>query len=293
MSRKNRNEFQQQRSPSLQDELDQALNQDPSTEGESAQEQSALAQEPKEEVSGDQGAISETSQDQAETTGRGFTAVLTPVDETGYAKQPATYTGVVQEPAQQNALSPAYLSKVSESAAARVDPTPRNALRSIEETSGPAVEQVPSTPSVILEQKEQNRIMKSVELDLANYMEAVHPSKTVTGEFGAGWQNSLYQTLKRVINNTNPDTFKVEWNTLLNFFHRHQDEMFNENFIFRFGANWKGSAKDFTAFRHLVYLAVRTADPKTRQKEARDFSINRVIQGMPVHAANNLINFYE
>ena len=248
MSRKNRNEFQQQRTPSAQDELDQALNQDPSTEGESAQEQSALAQEPKEE------ATSETSQDQ---------------------------------------VSPAYLSKASETAAARVDPAPRNALRSIEETSSPAVEQVPSTPSITPEQKEQTRIMKSVELDLANYMEAVHPSKTVTGEFGAGWQNSLYQTLKRVINNTNPDTFKVEWNTLLNFFHRHQDEMFNENFIFRFGANWKGSAKDFTAFRHLVYLAVRTADPKTRQKEARDFSINRVIQGMPAHAANNLINFYE
>ena len=134
--------------------------------------------------------------------------------------------------------------------------------------------------------------MKSVERDLASYMEAVHPKQSLTDEAGGAWQSSLFQTLKRILSNPEPETFKTEWNTLLAFFHKHADEMFNENFMFRFQSTWKGSAKDYTTFRHLVYLAIRTANPQTRQQEARDIVLDRIVQGLDAQGATNLVNYY-
>lgn len=136
------------------------------------------------------------------------------------------------------------------------------------------------------------RIMKTVERDLISYMESVDPKKSVSAEHGAEWQHSLFQTIKRVVNNPNPEEFKVEWAALLAFFHKHADAMFNENYMFRFQANWKGSPKDFNQFRHLVYMAIRTANPATRKKEFNDCNFGRTSSILPAAAANNLINFY-
>jgi hypothetical protein len=156
-----------------------------------------------------------------------------------------------------------------------------------------AEETAPAPAAVIhLEQKAQARIMKSVERDLVSYMEAVHPKQAVNDEAGGAWQGSLFQTLKRILGNPDPEAFKTEWNTLLAFFHKHRDEMFNENFMFRFQSTWKGSAKDYTTFRHLVYLAIRTANPQTRQKEARDIVLDRITQGLSAQASTNLVNYY-
>lgn len=136
------------------------------------------------------------------------------------------------------------------------------------------------------------RIMKTVERDLISYMESVDPKKSVSAEHGAEWQHSLFQTIKRVVNNPDPEAFKVEWAALLAFFHKHADAMFNENYMFRFQANWKGSPKDFNQFRHLVYMAIRTANPATRKKEFNDCNFGRTSSILPAAAANNLINFY-
>lgn len=134
--------------------------------------------------------------------------------------------------------------------------------------------------------------MKSIERDLTSYLENLHPSKAISPEHGAAWQDSLMQSIVRVINNPEPEDFKVEWSALLAFFHKHQAELFNENYMFRFGQAWKGSAKEFTDFRNLVYLAIRTANPATRKQEFVNCNFNRVLQTLSATASNNLINYY-
>jgi hypothetical protein len=141
-------------------------------------------------------------------------------------------------------------------------------------------------------EERQQRGPLDLERDLISYMESVDPKKSVSAEHGAEWQHSLFQTIKRVVNNPDPEAFKVEWAALLAFFHKHADAMFNENYMFRFQANWKGSPKDFNQFRHLVYMAIRTANPATRKKEFNDCNFGRASSILPAAAANNLINFY-
>lgn len=162
--------------------------------------------------------------------------------------------------------------------------------------AAPAIEVVQKTTAVSVSSnsttQDQSRIMKSIERDLVSYMEAVDPSKPVTLEFGASWQNSLFVTIRRVINNQDPAVFRTEWSTLLAFFHKHQEQLFNENFMFRFQAGWKGSAVDFKMFRHLVYLAIRTADPKTRKSAVHDCNLGKIVEGLPATASSNLVSFY-
>lgn len=154
----------------------------------------------------------------------------------------------------------------------------------------PAPAITPANPPI--SQQAQNRIMKSVELDLISYLEAVDPSKSVTVEFGAGWQHSLFSTLRRVINNPDPQAFRTEWGAILAFFHKHEEKLFNENFMFRFQEGWKGSASDFKQFRHLAYLLIRTADPKTRKSAVLDCNLGRIVEGLSQTASANLVSFY-
>lgn len=140
--------------------------------------------------------------------------------------------------------------------------------------------------------KEEARIVKSVEMDLVTYMESVHPTKAMDPQAGADWQFSLLQTLKRVLGNKDPEVFKQQWRHLLAFFHQHADELFNENYMFRFQNHWKGSAKEFTTFRHLVFLAMTTANPQTRAEAVRSININRVVENLDAQSGTNLIAFY-
>lgn len=210
--------------------------------------------------------------------------VTTEVQDQAAQESAETQTQTPQEFAEEQAAN--LLAPETQSA-----PAPGETEEKEEPIQLPAVSEKP-VPVNPPDQKVQTRIMKNIERDLLSYMEAVHPKQIITDEVGGAWQSSLFQTLKRILGNPDPEEFKVEWNTLLAFFHKHSAEMFNENFMFRFQHTWKGSAKDYVAFRNLVYTVIRTADPQTRQKESRDIVLDRITQGLDAQAATNLVNYY-
>lgn len=131
-----------------------------------------------------------------------------------------------------------------------------------------------------------------VELDLNNYAEAMAKAKAINPEEGGKWQYSLYATLKAALNAPDQETFNKEWSTILNFFHKNKSGIFNENYIFRFPAQWPGSATEFTSFRRVVYMLIQTADPKTRTRALRDINMELVCEGMSQVQRNHLFSFY-
>lgn len=148
----------------------------------------------------------------------------------------------------------------------------------------------PTSPPPI--KKEEARIVRGIELELINYLEAVHPSKIVSEQHGADWQYSLLKSLKKVLETPDPETFKTQWKHVLGFVHQHSQTLFNENYMYRFQNHWKGSAKEFTVFRHLTYLLMRTANPTTRTQNLRDIVLDRITSNLTPQAANNLLAFY-
>ena len=131
-----------------------------------------------------------------------------------------------------------------------------------------------------------------IELDLNNYAEAMDKTKAINPEEGGRWQYSLFNTIKSILNAPDQETFNKEWNTVLNYFNKNKDGIFNESFIFRFPQNWPGSPQEFTMHRRIVYTLIQTANPKTRNKTIADINMSMVTEGMTEKQRNHLNAFY-
>ena len=131
-----------------------------------------------------------------------------------------------------------------------------------------------------------------VELELSQYAEAMDKQKVVNPEEGGRWQYSLFNTIKSILNVPDQETFNKEWNTVLNYFNKNKDGIFNESFIFRFPQNWPGSPQEFTMHRRIVYTLIQTANPKTRNKAIAEINMSMVTEGMTEKQRNHLNAFY-
>ena len=171
-------------------------------------------------------------------------------------------------------------------------------------TDKPVVEQTPATPEPVQKQQEAPAAPVStteegfkpvykVQLDLANYAEAMDRKKSIVPEEGGKWQYSLFTTIKNVLSTKDQEQFNKEWNTALVFFHQNKDGIFNENFLFRFPEQWPGSSTEFTAFRRIAYVMIQTADAKARRKALQDINMELVVQGLKEDQRTRLLNFYQ
>ena len=177
---------------------------------------------------------------------------------------------------------------------------PEQSVEHVEENKETQVVHKVSTPSPDKKVSHQSSTQKpegftpvfKIELDLNNYAEAMDKTKAINPEEGGRWQYSLFNTIKSILNVPDQETFNKEWNTVLNYFNKNKDGIFNENFIFRFPQNWPGSPQEFTMHRRIVYTLIQTANPKTRNKVIADINMSMVTEGMTEKQRNHLNAFY-
>ena len=132
-----------------------------------------------------------------------------------------------------------------------------------------------------------------VELELTGYAEAMDKKNTVVPEQGGKWQYSLFKAIKSCFAAKSQEDFNNEFNTILSFFNKNKDGIFNEKFIFRFPENWPGSPTEYTQNRRLVYLIIQTADAKARKKALEQINMEMVAEGMTEAQKQMLFNFYQ
>lgn len=131
-----------------------------------------------------------------------------------------------------------------------------------------------------------------VELELSQYAEAMDKQKVINPEEGGRWQYSLFTNIRAVLNANTQEDFNKEWNTILNFFNKNKDGVFNERFIFRFPEYWPGSAIEFVTFRRLVFVILETANVQTRKKKISDINLELVTENLTEAQKTRLVNFY-
>lgn len=131
-----------------------------------------------------------------------------------------------------------------------------------------------------------------VELELNNYAEAMDRKKAINPEVGGKWQFSLYQFIKTLLNSPNQEEFNKEWTTLLNFFAKNKDGIFNEQYLFRFPEHWPGSPVEYATFRRVLFTIIETTDPKTRRKAVTTLDLTKVTEGLTEAQKQRLFNFY-
>lgn len=141
-------------------------------------------------------------------------------------------------------------------------------------------------------QQEGFKPVFKVELELSNYAEAMSKNKPINPEEGGKWQNSLYLFMKSLLNTASQEEFNKEWSTLLNFFNKNKDGIFNETYMFRFPEHWTGSPNEYSTFRRLVYLAIQSADPKARRKVTEHINMQTVGEGLSETQKQRLFSYY-
>lgn len=156
------------------------------------------------------------------------------------------------------------------------------------------VESVTEQPKASTTQNQKGfKPVYKTELELTNYAEAMNKNNTIIPEQGGKWQYSLFNIIKSCFEAKTQEEFNREFATILNFFQKNKDGIFNEKFIFRFPENWPGSDVEYTQNRRIIYLIIQTADPKTRKKALEQINMELVSEGMPEAHKQMLFNFYQ
>ena len=103
---------------------------------------------------------------------------------------------------------------------------------------------------------------------------------------------SLFKAIKSCFAAASQEVFNAEFGTVLNFFNKNKDGIFNEKFIFRFPEYWPGSATEFVTFRRLVFVILETANVQTRKKKILDINLDMVTENLTETQKTRLVNFY-
>ena len=153
-------------------------------------------------------------------------------------------------------------------------------------------EAVKSEASHSVQKEERFTPVYKVELDLIGYAEAMDSKKAVVPEEGGRWQYSLFTSIKSVLNTADQNQFNKEWATILNFFHKNKNGIFNEKFLFRFAEHWTGSTTEYTTARRLLFTLIQTADPETRRTALASIKLDMVTESLTEAQRVKLLNFY-
>ena len=160
------------------------------------------------------------------------------------------------------------------------------------EAQDPVQEPEAVDPVKTLTPHEESKLMYKIEISLTAYAEAMDKNKSINPAEGGKWQFSLFNSIMEVLNNTNQENFTLEWNTMLAFFYKNKDGIFNDHYIYRFPEMWPGSTSQFATYRRLVYLIMQTADARSRRAALRDINMAKVVEGMTQPQVNRLNSFY-
>lgn len=131
-----------------------------------------------------------------------------------------------------------------------------------------------------------------IEQQLVSYIESMQPSLALDPKVGGQWQASLFNLIRTVLNNSDQEQFRREWNTILNVANREKDGVFHENYIMRFPQNWKLSDAEAALFRRLITVINMSADPQNRFNFGSTVRLDTVVQGLNETQTNNFLNFY-
>lgn len=164
-------------------------------------------------------------------------------------------------------------------------------------TESPTQVPVP-VPQVLSAQIQQtftqqgSNLMKSTQVDLISYIEAMDPKKPINPKEGGRWQYSLFTIIRNTLNTEDQELFNQLWNSILIEAYKQKDAVFSENFVFRFPAEWPGTSNEYTSFRRLITLINMSANPQTRRQEVANLNIQKVTEFLSQAQHAKIVNFY-
>lgn len=151
---------------------------------------------------------------------------------------------------------------------------------------------VSSPEPQVVKQPKGNNMSSELEAKLILYVDKMSDKKVIGTDEVGSVQYGFYSLLRSILKNQDPSVAYNNWNTLLNFANKNKDKVFNEMNLFIGAPHWKGSDKEFTSFRRLGWVILKTMKPKTRRSNLTEFLNDNTVSFLSELERNNLFNFY-
>lgn len=118
---------------------------------------------------------------------------------------------------------------------------------------------------------------KSLVHALKKYMEDMQPGKPMTAIQGSQHQMRLWETLRGVVENPNPEEFRRQMFIVRAFFKRHANDKtaLNDHYIHRFADAWPRNPQQLSAMQRMVNIFQLTADPLTTAENLKHVDLAR------------------
>lgn len=153
----------------------------------------------------------------------------------------------------------------------------------------PVVEKIKVFETPVLNAAPKATAVSAIEQSLLAYSSALKPTSTSEMLCKAG--EGFFKVLRKVLATNDPEQFRREWTTILNFVNKHRAE-FREDLVFSGPAHWSGSEVEYTVFRRLVYLVIATAEPAKRRDLSKTINPAQLSMGMSAVESENLNSYY-
>jgi hypothetical protein len=212
-------------------------------------------------------------------------------------KDGADKSAAVQKPAP---VKPEQAKKEQPKEVAKSEPAAKapEPVKAPEPKVEPAAAPAPALTSIGMQLNEHDNLLLSTIMSrVDSYCEAMKPRKPINPKVeGANQQKALWKIIDQILNLPGP-LFTVAWTNFLAKVKEHRQGVFHEKYAFRFLEHTKLENKVVTNYRNLIYLAMHTCDPKSRQQALKMCSIELVCQNLTPNqrladAANKLHGYY-
>lgn len=121
-----------------------------------------------------------------------------------------------------------------------------------------------------------NTNITSILTSIEGYIAAMNPLKPMSDKDAAIHVAQLYAAMCNMVTQARVTDARLGWFLFLMLVQRHKDGVFNERYAMRGVPSWPASSDDTVTFGMLIALAIKTADPETRQAHKAEITFGTI-----------------
>ena len=161
-----------------------------------------------------------------------------------------------------------------------------------EEAAAKAAEEPTLKVEDILKKASEDKDLKSLAGSLNRYIDAVFVKHPNDGTMVANMNHELFVTINNVLSIKDYNTFKKQFDFINKLFIVGAKDKFSPIALSRYDHQWSHGTEQRHKYVQLIEVISALANPNTRNKQAKRFSLDTLTSIMPKDGVQNVVRYY-
>ena len=144
----------------------------------------------------------------------------------------------------------------------------------------------------ILKKASEDKDLKSLAGSLNRYIDAVFVKHPNDGTMVANMNHELFVTINNVLSIKDYNTFKKQFDFINKLFIVGAKDKFSPIALSRYDHQWSHGTEQRHKYVQLIEVISALANPNTRNKQAKRFSLDTLTSIMPKEGVQNVVRYY-